>query len=391
MALRINRERPSMAVRPSLLFVDLQAQRRRLAGRIEAAIAAVLDHGQFVMGPEVARLEQALAEHSGVAHAITCASGTDALVLVLMAWGVGPGDAVFVPGFTFAASAEAVALRGATPVFVDVEPASCNLDPASLEEAVAANRRAGTLTPRAVIAVDLFGRPADYRALQAIARTHRLLLLQDAAQSYGARWEGVPVGRQGAAAATSFYPAKPLGAYGDGGAVLTDDSGLAEEVRLLRLHGERPESARYRHLRVGLNSRLDTLQAAVLLVKLEVLDEEIERRALLAARYDAALGSLVPPALRDGRSAHAQYTIRVAGRDRLRAALAGEGLPSAIYYPIPLHAQAAYRHFPRAPRGLPVAEALAATVLSLPIHPDLAENEQDRVIEAILRWAEKGA
>jgi UDP-2-acetamido-2-deoxy-ribo-hexuluronate aminotransferase len=382
-----------MATRPSLPFVDLQAQRRRLGGRIEAAIAAVLDHGQFVLGPEVAALERALAEHSGAAHVITCASGTDALLLVLMAWGIGPGDAVFVPGFTFAASAEAVALRGATPVFVDVEPDSCNLDPASLEEAIAMVRGAGVLTPRVVIAVDLFGRPADYRALGTIAGTHRLLVLQDAAQSYGARWEGAPAGRQGAAAATSFYPSKPLGAYGDGGAVLTDDAALAEEVRLLRLHGERPERARYRHLRVGLNSRLDTLQAAILLVKLGVVEEEIGHRAAIAARYDAALGRLPlrPPPVPGGRSAHAQYTIRVAERDRLRVALAAAGIPTAIYYPLPLHRQAAYRNFPVAPQGLPVAEALAATVLSLPLHPDLAAEDQDWIIETILQRAEKGA
>ena len=382
-----------MAAPPSLPFVDLQAQRRRLEGRIEAAIAAVLAHGQFIMGPEVARLEAALAAACGVRHVVTCASGTDALLLVLMARAIGPGDAVFVPAFTFAASAEAVVLRGAVPVFVDVEPETCNLDPASLEQAIAAVRRAGALTPRAVIAVDLFGRPANYQALREIAREQRLYLLQDAAQSFGGRWQGEPVGRQGAAAGTSFYPAKPLGAYGDGGAVLTDDAALADEIRLLRLHGERPERARYQHLRVGLNSRLDTLQAAILLVKLEVLEEEIGRRAAVAARYDAALGAIAlrPPALPDGRSAFAQYTIKVAGRDRLRADLAGQGIPSAIYYPLPLHRQAAYRAFPTVPGGLPVAEALAATVLSLPIHPDLAPGDQDRIIAAVLRWVEKGA
>ena len=381
------------SARAGLPFVDLQAQRRRLEGRIEAAIAAVLAHGQFVMGPEVARLEQALAEHSGARHVISCASGTDALLLVLMAQGLGPGAAVFVPGFTFAASAEAAALRGATPVFVDVDPDSCNLDPASLEDAIVATRRAGVLNPRAVIAVDLFGRPADYQPLRALARAHGLFLLQDAAQSFGARWRGEPAGRQGDAAATSFYPTKPLGAYGDGGAVLTDDAAIAAEVRLLRLHGEQPERMRYQHLRIGLNSRLDTLQAAILLVKLEVLEEEIRRRAAIAARYDTSLGSLAlrPPALPDGRSAWAQYTIRVAARDRLRTALARQGIPTAVYYPVPLHRQPAYRQFPTAPRGLPVAEALAATVLSLPIHPDLAEGDQARIIDAILRSAEKGA
>ncbi|HSA81817.1 MAG TPA: DegT/DnrJ/EryC1/StrS family aminotransferase [Geminicoccaceae bacterium] len=370
--------------RPSLPFVDLQAQRRRLGGRIEAAIAAVLRHGQFVMGPEVEQLERALAEYVGVRHAVTCASGTDALLLVLKARGIGPGDAVFVPGFTFAASAEAVVLVGATPVFVDVDPASCNLDPASLEDALAAVERAGELRPRAVIAVDLFGRPADYQALRPVARARRLFVLQDAAQSFGARWCGAPAGGQGDAAATSFYPAKPLGAYGDGGAVLTDDDPLAEEVQLLRLHGERREAARYEHVRVGLNSRLDTLQAAILLAKLGSLDGEIERRATLARRYDEALGDLaLPGALPGARSAWAQYTIRVGARDWLAVELRRRGIPTAVYYPRPLHRQPAYRHFPTAPQGLPIAEALARTVLSLPIHPDLEDSDQARVIAAI--------
>jgi dTDP-4-amino-4,6-dideoxygalactose transaminase len=378
---------------PSLPFVDLQAQRRRLGGRIEAAIAAVLAHGQFIMGPEVEQLERALAEYVGVRHAITCASGTDALLLVLRARGIGPGDAVFVPGFTFAASAEAVVLVGAIPVFVDVEPASCNLDPASLQAALAAVERAGVLRPRAVIAVDLYGRPADYLALRSVARAHRLFVLQDAAQSFGARWCGAAAGAQGDAAATSFYPAKPLGAYGDGGAVLTDDDPLAEEVRLLRSHGERRQAARYEHVRVGLNSRLDTLQAAILLAKLGSLEEEIERRAALARRYDDALGELAlrPGALPGARSAWAQYTIRVGERDWLSAELRRRGIPTAVYYPRPLHRQPAYGHFPVAPPGLPVAEALARTVLSLPIHPDLEDSDQARIIAAIRDLVQKRA
>jgi UDP-2-acetamido-2-deoxy-ribo-hexuluronate aminotransferase len=377
---------------PGLRFVDLQAQRRRLDGRIEAAIAGVLAHGQFILGPEVEQLERALAVYAGVRHAITCASGTDALVLVLMAQAIGPGDAVFVPGFTFAACAAAVALVGATPVLVDVEPASGNLDPVSVGEAIAAVRQAGRLAPRAILPVDLFGRPADYAALGPIARAHGLFVLQDAAQSFGARWGDQPVGRQGHAAATSFYPAKPLGAYGDGGAVLTDDDRLADEVRLRRTHGERRPEARYDHVRIGLNSRLDTLQAAILLVKLEALDEEIARRGALAARYDAGLGDLVdlPPPLTGGRSAWAQYTIRVNGRDRLAAALARRGIPTAVHYPRPLHRQPAFAHFPTAPGGLPVAETLAGCVLSLPIHPDLEPSDQARIIAAIRELIEKG-
>jgi dTDP-4-amino-4,6-dideoxygalactose transaminase len=377
---------------PALRFVDLQAQRRRLGGRIEAAIAGVLAHGQFILGPEVEQLEQALADYARVRHAITCASGTDALLLLLMARGIGPGDAVFVPGFTFAACAAAVALVGATPVLVDVEPASCNLDPASLGAAIDAVRQAGPLTPRALLAVDLFGRPADYAALRPIAGAHGLFVLQDAAQSFGARWRDEPVGRQGDAAATSFYPSKPLGAYGDGGAVLTDDDRLAEEVRLLGTHGER-RPARYEHIRIGLNSRLDTLQAAILLVKLEALEEEIARRSAVATRYDEALGDLVevPAPLASGRSAWAQYTIRVMRRDRLAAALAHRGIPTAVHYPRPLHRQPAFAHFPSAPGGLPVAETLARRVLSLPIHPDLEAADQVRIIAAIRDLVAKGA
>ncbi len=378
---------------PELRFVDLQAQRRRLGGRIEAAIAGVLAHGQFILGPEVEQLEQALADYAQVRHAITCASGTDALLLVLRAQGIGPGDAVFVPGFTFAACAATVALAGATPVLVDVEADSCNLDSASLEAAIEEVRRAGRLTPRALLAVDLFGRPAGYATLRPIAGEHGLFLLQDAAQSFGARWGSEPAGRQGDAAATSFYPSKPLGAYGDGGAVLTDDDRLAEEVRLLRSHGERRPAARYDHVRIGLNSRLDTLQAAILLVKLAALDEEIVRRSELAARYDQALGDLVevPATLADGRSAWAQYTIQVEGRDRLAAALAGRGIPTAIHYPRPLHRQPAFEQFPTAPDGLPVAERLASRVLSLPIHPDLEPAAQFRIISAIRDLVAKGA
>ena len=332
-----------------LPLIDLAAQRARLGGRIEAAIARVLAHGRFILGPEVGELEEALAAHVGVRHAIGCASGTDALLLVLRARGLGAGDAVFVPAFTFAASAEAVALAGAVPVLVDVG-ADFTLDPASLEETIAAVAREGALRPRMVIAVDLFGQPARYDAIRPIVRAHGLFLLQDAAQSFGAAWRGEPAGRQGDAAATSFYPSKPLGAYGDGGAVLTDDDSLAARIRSLARHGTGPDGA---HARIGANSRLDTLQAAILLAKLPALEAERAARAAIARRYAEALEGLVevPRARADVEHAWSCYTIQADERDALARGLAVRGIASAIYYPRPLHLQPAYAGFPRATRA----------------------------------------
>jgi dTDP-4-amino-4,6-dideoxygalactose transaminase len=373
-----------------LPLIDLAAQRRRLAGRIEAAIGRVLEHGQFIMGPEVGVLEQALAEKVGVRYAISCASGTDALLLVLLARGVGRGDAVFVPAFTFAASAEAVALSGATPVLVDVG-ADLTLDPTSLSGAVEAIARAGALRPRGVVPVDLFGQPARYDELWSIARENGLFVLQDAAQSFGARWRGQPVGRQGDAAAISFYPSKPLGAYGDGGAVLTDDDDLAERVRSLARHGVGRASGL--HERIGMNSRLGTLQAAILLAKLPALEEERAARTAIAQRYADDLRDRVqvPCARRDVESAWSCYTILAEQRDALTNGLAMRGIASAVYYPRPLHHQPAYAGFPRAP-DLRVAEWLADRVLSLPIYADLRRVDQARIIDTISALAgEKGA
>jgi dTDP-4-amino-4,6-dideoxygalactose transaminase len=363
-----------------LPLIDLAAQRAHLAGRIEAAIARVLEHGQFVLGPEVEALEQALAARVGVRHAIACASGTDALALALLARGIGAGDAVFVPAFTFAASAEAVALAAATPVLVDVG-ADFTLDPTSLEETIAAIRREGSLRPRAVLPVDLFGQPARYQDLRPIAYAHGLFVLQDAAQSFGASWQGEPVGRQGDAAALSFYPSKPLGAYGDGGAVLTDDDGLAARVRSLARHGAGPCGL---HVRIGTNSRLDTLQAAILLAKLPALDRERAARRAIAARYAEGLDGLVgvPRARADVEHAWSCYTVSSERRDALAQGLAARGIASAIYYPRPLHQQPGYAGFPRAP-ALPVAEALAGRVVSLPMHAYLEPCDQGRVVEAI--------
>jgi dTDP-4-amino-4,6-dideoxygalactose transaminase len=362
-------------------FVDLQAQRRRLQGRIEAAIARVVESGAFIMGPPVAELERELAAYVGVRHAIGCASGALALELVLRAWGIGPGDAVLVPAFTFAATAEAPALAGATPVFCDVLPDSFNLDPASLRAGIALARERG-LAPRAVIPVDLFGQPCDYEVIGAIARAEGLLVLQDAAQSFGASRHGRRAGAHGDAAATSFYPAKPLGCYGDGGAVFTDSDALAETVRSLLFHGRGP-GGQYDNVRVGMTGRLDTIQAAVLLEKLAILDEELAARQAVAERYSAALAGLVTtPRIAAGvRSAWAQYTILTPDRDGLARALRAQGVPSMVYYPRTLADQPAFAPAPRTP--LPVARAFAEQVLSLPMHPYLEAADQARVVAAI--------
>jgi dTDP-4-amino-4,6-dideoxygalactose transaminase len=364
----------------NLPLIDLAAQRRRLAPRIEAAIARVLDHGQFILGPEVEALEQALSRRVGVRHAIACASGTDALLLALLARGIGPGDAVFVPAFTFAASAEAVALARATPVLVDVD-ADFGIDPASFCEAIAATSREGALRPRAVVPVDLFGQPARYESILPVAREHGLFVLQDAAQSFGASWEGQPVGRQGDAAALSFYPSKPLGACGDGGAVLTDDDALALRVRSLARHGLGRAGE---HVRVGLNSRLDTIQAAILLAKLPSLDQERAARAAIAKRYADSLEGLVdvPRPRENVEHAWSYYTVLARRRDALAQGLATCGIASAVYYGKPLHRQPAYAGFPRV-RALPVAAALAGSAISLPMHADLAQPDQARIIDAI--------
>jgi dTDP-4-amino-4,6-dideoxygalactose transaminase len=367
-------------------FIDLAAQRRRLGPAIDNAVARVLTHCQFIQGPEVHVLEAELAAFCGARHAISCASGTDALLLVLMAWQVGPGDAVICPSFTYHATAEMVALLGATPIIADVLPDSFNIDPASCEGAVRSAKRLG-LKPRAIIPVDLFGLPADHDAIAAIAAAHGLLVLDDAAQAFGAQYRGRRIGTMAAATATSFFPAKPLGCYGDGGAVFTDDDALAARVKSIRLHGEgvdRSEAAR-----IGITGRLDTIQAAVLIEKLKIFPDEIDARNTVAARYSAALAdvAIVPRASNECTSIWAQYTIRVKRekRDALAAALKGQGIPTAIYYTKPLHRQPAYRHFPLAEGGVPVSDHLAEEVLSLPMHAYLEPPVQDRIIDAVRR------
>ena len=367
-------------------FIDVAAQRRRLGGAIDAAVARVLDHCQFMLGPEVRTFEAELAKFCGAKHAVTCASGTDALVLALRARGIGPGDAVICPSFTFCATAEVAALVGATPVFVDVDATTFNIDASKIAGAIVAAKRAG-LTPKAVIPVDLFGLPADHTAVAAAAEAEGLFILDDAAQAFGATFNNRRLGTFGHATATSFFPAKPLGCYGDGGAVLTDDDAMADDLRSLRMHGQGND--RYDNVRIGLASRLDTIQAAILSEKLKIFPDEIEARNRAARRYSEAASDIVivPQVSPGSTSVWAQYTIRIAGggRDRLAAALKAEGIPTAIYYPIPLHRQQAYKHFPVGDGGVAVSDRLASEVISLPMHAYLDEPTQSRIIDAVRR------
>jgi dTDP-4-amino-4,6-dideoxygalactose transaminase len=368
----------------SIPFIDLAAQRRRLGRAIDDAIARVLDHCQFILGPEVYALEAQLAAFCGARHAVTCASGTDALMLVLMAKGIGPGDAVICPSFTFTATAEVVALVGATPVFADVEEKTFNLDVQSLQRACATARRLG-LRPKAVIPVDLFGQPADYKRIGSAAEAEKLFVLDDAAQAFGASYGNRRLGAVAPATAASFFPAKPLGCYGDGGAVFTDDDELAQIMCSLRVHGEGRD--KYECVRVGFNGRMDTVQAAVLIEKLKIFPDEMAARERIARRYSAGLSDVITiPTVADGStSVWAQYTIRLASsrRDALAAALRQQGIPTAVYYPIPLHRQQIYRDFPLADGGAPVSERLAQEVISLPMHAYLDEVTQDRIIAAV--------
>lgn len=365
-------------------FTDLGAQRRHLGQAVDDAIRRVLDHGGYIMGPEVTQLEDDLSAFCGARYAISCGSGTDALVLVLMAKAVKAGDAVFCPSFTFAATAEAIALLGATPVFVDIREDTFNLDVDSLRAAIAMAKDRG-LHPAGIIPVDLFGQPADYDDIEALAAREGLWLLSDAAQSFGASYKGRQVGTIGLATATSFYPAKPLGCYGDGGAIFTDDPELADIIRSLRVHGQGTD--KYDNVRIGMNGRLDTLQAAILIEKLKIFPGEITARDRIANRYSEQLHdvAIVPGLLAGTTSVWAQYTLRLPGCDRgaFQAFLAAAGVPTAVHYPKPLHRQLAYEHFPTARNGLPVSDRLATEVISLPMHPYLSEEVQDRVVATV--------
>lgn len=363
-------------------FIDLAAQQNLIRSKIDLAIKKVLDHGQYIMGPEVKEFEKKLCDYTGSSYALSCANGTDALTLVLMAWGIGPGDAVFVPSFTYVATAEAPAQLGATPFFVDVCERTFNMCPQSLKQAVKDCNKMG-LRPAVVIPVDLFGQPADIDSISVIAQENGLKVLIDGAQGFGGVSDGRAVGSMGDATTTSFFPAKPLGCYGDGGAIFTSNSDLAEKINSLRLHGK--GSQKYDNVRVGLNSRLDTIQAAILLEKLAIFDEELELRERAAERYSLGLvGMSNLPFVKKGcKSAWAQYTLKLENRDTVQAKLKERKIPSVIYYPIPLSEQAGYRHYPQVSTGTTVSSALSRTVLSLPMHPYLTTSTQGIIMSEL--------
>jgi len=364
-------------------FIDLQAQQRVIYPRLMERIRRVLAHGQYILGPEVTELEEQLARYVGVKHAVSCSSGTDALLMALMAYGVGPGDAVFAPTFTFIATAEVIQLVGATPVFVDIDPVTFNMDPLSLEERiieVEKNRSASNLTPRGIIPVDLFGQPADYEPINTLAQEHGLFVLEDAAQSFGATYGGRRAGSLAGVAATSFFPAKPLGCYGDGGAIFTDNDEVARRLRSIRVHGQGEN--RYDHVVIGICGRLDTIQAAVLLTKLEIFEEEVPARQEVATRYLQALAGLVdtPGVSPHCTSVWAQFSVQSDDRAALQQRLQQAGIPTAIYYPKPLHLQEAFAHLRYQAGDFPVSERIAGRIFSLPMHPYLSAATQERIV-----------
>ena len=366
-------------------FIDLASQQARIRDKIDMAMTAVLDHGQYIMGPEVKQLEQDLASFSGVKHAISCSSGTDALLLALMALGVKPRQGVIVPSFTFAASAEVMPCLGAVPIFAEIDPATFNIDPTRLDDAMSAAKDAG-IEVVGIISVGLFGQPSDYDQLKSFADSHGLWLMDDAAQSYGASWQGRDVGHLGIITATSFFPAKPLGCYGDGGAVFTEDDELAEAMVSARIHGM--GRVRYTHDRIGMTARLDSLQAAVLIEKLKIFADELTARQAVADRYAVGLGdAVITPKLAAGAtSSWAQYVITLpegVDRQTVQDQLKEAGVPTAIYYPMGMHQQKPYAHYPVAKGGLTVTENLCHRVLALPMHPYLETDAQDHIIASV--------
>jgi UDP-2-acetamido-2-deoxy-ribo-hexuluronate aminotransferase len=364
-------------------FIDLKAQQALLKDEIDRRMQDVLAHGRYIMGPEIEEFEDALKTFTGARNVVTCSSGSDALLMALMAENIGPGDAVFVPTFTFTASAEVILLLGATPIYVDVDEREFNIDCDDLKAKIEAVGKDPSLIPRVIMPVDLFGLPADYGRLRAIADRNGMMLLGDAAQSFGGEQNGVSVGALADVTATSFFPAKPLGCYGDGGAIFTDDDERADILRSIRAHGK--GGAKYDIVRVGVNGRLDTLQAAILLAKMTRFKEERDAREDLAAYYDSRLGNLVdtPRRVEGSRSAWAQYSILLDNRDDVAAALKEKGVPTAIYYPLPMHLQSAYREFGEGRGSMPVSESLSKRILSLPMHPYMDEATRARICDEL--------
>lgn len=368
-------------------FIDLKSQRARIAPEINAAIAAVVESGAYILGPAVTAFENELASFGNAENALGCANGTDAIILPLMAWSIGPGDAVFCPSFTYVATAEAIALLGATPVFVDIDRATYNMDANSLETAIAGVKQKGDLTPKAVIAVDLFGQPADYPKIAEVSRAHKLKLISDSAQGFGGTLDSKHPLHWADVTTTSFFPAKPLGCYGDGGAVLTNEDGLIDTLKSLRMHGAGVD--KYDNVRVGMNSRLDSIQAAILSEKLKIFSDEIDTRMKIAARYNQGLENTVrgvPALIENSVSVWAQYTIEVDDREGFMTHMRESGIPTASYYPRPVHLQSAYEHYPRAGNGLANTEDAMNYVVALPMHAYLDEKQQDRVIDAALAF-----
>ena len=366
-------------------FLDLSKQQKRLQGKILLNINKVLEHGQYIMGPEVIKFEKKLEQYSGAKYSASCASGTDALVLALMALNVGPGDIVFCPTFTFPATAEAIVILGAIPFFIDVELDTFNISIDSLKKGIQIVKKENKYKPKAIIAVDLYGLPANYDELNIIARENNLSLISDAAQSFGAEYNSNKVGVLADITCISFFPAKPLGCYGDGGAVLTNNLSIQEKVKSLRAHGK--GKSKYDIDYVGLNSRLDTIQAGILLAKLDEFDWEIEQRNVLAKNYSEVLNNkiIVPKVLNNYKSVWAQYTLRHLERDKIQKLLNEKGIPTMVYYPIPMHKQKAYRNYYNVDITLDNSEKLAKQVFSLPIYPDLSENDQEHISSELLK------
>ncbi len=367
-------------------FIDLAKQQRLIKDALDTRIQAVLAHGKYIMGPEIKEMEAQLAGYIGVKHCVSCSSGTDALLMPLLAWGIGPGDAVFTTPFTFIATAEVIQLLGATPVFVDIDPKTYNIDPVLLDAAIAQVIETGELKPKVIIPVDLFGLPADYPAIEAIAKKYAVLILEDAAQGFGGEINGQKAGSFGHAASTSFFPAKPLGCYGDGGAIFTNDDELYEKLVSVRVHGKGGD--KYDNVRIGLNGRMDTLQAAIILEKFSLFPDEVKLRNKAAAQYNALLADLVvTPAVPDGyTSVWAQYSILARDaneRTELQAKLKAAGIPSAVYYPKPLHQQTAFAHLKVQDGDFPISEEMSQRIFSLPMYPYIPEEDIRKIADVM--------